>query len=62
MVDFGSKLFVGRKRELKGLEECWTTATTAGTSAKRVYAVLNAPGVGKTALLEHFGEGLGGIP
>ena len=58
MQDFGSKLFVGRKEELQSLDECWTTATTAGTAAKRVYAVLNAPGVGKTALLEHFGNKL----
>jgi hypothetical protein len=58
MEDYGSELFVGRKKELKSLESCWITATTGKTAAKRVYAVLNAPGVGKTALLEHFGEKL----
>ena len=50
--------FVGRKTELKRLDDHWVVATTGRTSYKRVYAVLNAPGVGKTELLEQFGEKL----
>ncbi len=48
------RLFVGRKEELELLQLAWEE--TLEPEEHQVYVVLNAPGTGKTRLLQHFGE------
>ena len=47
-------IFVGRKDELEKLQYFWRLSQDVHEN--EVYAVLNAPGVGKTILLEYFGN------
>ncbi len=47
-------IFVGRHEELETLRELWNA--TLKPQEHRVYVLLNAPGVGKTRLLQQFGE------
>ena len=49
-------IFVGRTVELKNLQTYWNRSLD--DNENKVYAVLNAPGVGKTQLLKHFGKQL----
>ena len=58
MSKYLSQLFVGRTAELAKLEDAWSVVEIPRTIEKHVLALLNAPGVGKTALLEHFGNRL----
>jgi hypothetical protein len=50
------KIFVGREKELENLQTFWEWSQD--NDENRVYAVLNAPGVGKTTLLKYFGNKL----
>lgn len=47
-------IFVGRAAELRRLRGLWTLANE--DREHRVYVLLNAPGVGKTTLIAHFGK------
>lgn len=48
-------IFVGRKKELETLEEIWRQSMDK-KKENLVYVLLNAPGVGKTTLVHHFGD------
>ncbi len=50
------QIFVGRHHELRILSKLWKKALEPGEHL--VYVMLNAPGTGKTRLLQHFGEQL----
>ncbi|MHA1660732.1 MAG: ATP-binding protein [Promethearchaeota archaeon] len=50
------KIFVGRHLELQQLEELWDFSCQ--DEEHFVYVFLNAPGVGKTTLINHFGKSL----
>ena len=50
------KIFVGRKEELELFECIWEDIVEYGEHP--LYAMLNAPGIGKTRLLKYFGENL----
>ncbi len=52
-----ARLFVGRKEELALLDVLWQ-ATVEQQGEHFVYVMLNAPGTGKTRLLQQFGEHL----
>ncbi len=52
-----SRLFVGRKEELQLLNVLWQE-TVVRQGEHFVYTLLNAPGTGKTRLLQQFGEHL----
>ena len=63
MVDFSqkekfdiAKIFVGRVEELDDLVGYWQFCLAPGEN--KAYVLLNAPGVGKSALLKKFGEEL----
>ena len=47
------EIFVGRINEIKFLQDHWES--TLRTGENKVFVMLNAPGIGKTKLLEHFG-------
>ncbi len=47
-------IFIGRKPELQRLKGLWDLACQ--NKEHLVYVFLNAPGVGKTTLIHHFGE------
>ncbi len=47
-------IFIGRKPELQGLKGLWELACQ--DKEHLVYVFLNAPGVGKTTLIHHFGK------
>jgi Cdc6-like AAA superfamily ATPase len=47
-------IFVGRKEELDDLDQIWQD--TQDPNENKIHVLLNAPGVGKTALLKHFGK------
>ena len=47
-------IFIGRKPELRRLKGLWELACQ--DKEHLVYIFLNAPGVGKTTLIHHFGE------
>jgi len=52
------KIFVGREEVLKLLSMLFDQSTSRSTdrAPPKVYSYLNAPGIGKTALLRKFGE------
>jgi AAA ATPase-like protein len=50
------EIFVGREEELKQLQILWNKSLLNGEH--KAYVMLNAPGVGKTSLLHHFGKQL----
>ncbi len=50
------RIFVGRKDELEILELMWEECLRP--SEHQVHVLLNAPGIGKTRLLQQFGESL----
>ena len=50
------QIFVGRHHELRILSKLWKKALEPGEHL--VYVMLNAPGTGKTRLLQHFGQQL----
>jgi hypothetical protein len=47
-------IFVGRENELATFRDIWQLTNRSGEHF--VYVVLNAPGTGKTTLIEHFGN------
>lgn len=56
LLDKIDDIFVGRKEEIKSLERKWDNLFKK--QQHKVHFLLNSPGVGKTALLEHFGNNL----
>jgi len=52
------KIFVGREEDLKSLSMLFdeSTSRSANRAPPKVYSYLNAPGIGKTTLLNRFGE------
>lgn len=50
------RIFIGRKNELEGFDEIWKQSGNGEENL--VYVLLNAPGVGKTTLIQHFGRSL----
>lgn len=48
------KIFVGRHSEIQQLNDLWNHSSLSGEHY--VYVFLNAPGVGKTTLIEYFGK------
>lgn len=50
------RIFVGRQSELASLTALWEMTGEGGEHL--VYVFLNAPGVGKTTLIHHFGQHL----
>jgi len=56
--DLHAPLFVGREKELARLRQAWDHATR-GKNA--VVWIAGEPGIGKTALIEHFVAGLGDV-
>ena len=52
------KIFVGREKDLDTLSMLFDESTSRSTdrSPPKVYSYLNAPGIGKTTLLNRFGE------
>jgi hypothetical protein len=56
VVDRISRIFVGRLPELQRLSNLWDMACIPGEH--RIYVMLNAPGIGKTTLMNHFGTQL----
>ncbi len=54
LVSRVSEIFVGRIPELERLEDLWDLACQ--DRKHLVYVFLNAPGVGKTTLINYFGE------
>ena len=47
------EIFVGRALELRKLDGLWNLANK--DREHKVYVLLNAPGIGKTTLINHFG-------
>lgn len=47
-------IFIGRKSELGTLDELWDQSTNK-KKENLLHVLLNAPGVGKTTLIRHFG-------
>jgi hypothetical protein len=47
-------IFIGRKEELKLLHDLWRLSTQP--QEHLVYVLLNAPGIGKTTLMDYFGN------
>lgn len=50
------EIFIGRQKELRRLEMLWNLSLK--DKEHKVYVFLNAPGVGKTTLIHHFGKKL----
>ena len=54
ILDQIKKIFVGRTAELARLQVYWKMAQESGEHM--VHVLLNAPGIGKTALIRQFGQ------
>ena len=52
-----SDIFIGRRADLGELQKIFDEIK-ARNEAKKVYTVLNVPGIGKTELVKHFGNAL----
>jgi len=49
-------IFVGREQDIENLHALWEWACDKSSFPRYAYALLNAPGIGKTSLLDHFGK------